>query len=225
MEHSKLNAYVTQLALKKDENDMNNLIQDYQPFIIKTISEIKNEYVQIENNEEISIGLMAFHEAIGRYDLNKGNFLSFAKLMIASRLKNYWEKENKNKNVSLDEVGNNVVSIMFNQDNELKQEIDLFEEELQKFGIDFEYLVEHTPKHRDTKEKAIEIAEKTSKEKDLTDHLYNKKRLPVTKMAQRFLVSIKIIKRSKQFIIAVIIIILKKFRIIGEFVKTNKKRP
>ena len=52
-----------------DENkikntDINELIEEYIPFIIKTISKFTNRYVSIENDEEFSIGLVGFYEAV-----------------------------------------------------------------------------------------------------------------------------------------------------------------
>lgn len=40
------------------------LLQDYQPFILKTVSRVTGKYIETENSEEFSVGLMAFNEAI-----------------------------------------------------------------------------------------------------------------------------------------------------------------
>ena len=63
------------------ENDINvnELIEKHMPFIIKSISDVTGRYVSCENDEELSVGMMGFHEAIERYDNEKGHFLSFAK--------------------------------------------------------------------------------------------------------------------------------------------------
>lgn len=42
-----------------------------------------------------TIALMAFTEAVRKYDENRGNFLGFAKLVIESRLKTYFGKKRK----------------------------------------------------------------------------------------------------------------------------------
>jgi RNA polymerase sigma factor len=47
------------------------LIADYQPFIIKTVSQFMGKYIEIENSEEFSIGLIAFNEAIDCFDESK----------------------------------------------------------------------------------------------------------------------------------------------------------
>lgn len=43
-------------------------INDYKPFIIKTISRALGKFIEIENNEEFSIGLIAFNESINYFD-------------------------------------------------------------------------------------------------------------------------------------------------------------
>ena len=81
------------------------LIEKYMAFLIKTVSSFTGRYISIENDEEFEIALLAFTEAIEKYQTEKGVFLAFAKLVIVSRLKNYVEKEKKHeKVVSLDEL-------------------------------------------------------------------------------------------------------------------------
>lgn len=64
------------------------------PLIIKTVSSITGRYVSVKNDDEFSIALMAFKEAVDKYDENKGIFSSFAKLVISSRVKNHLVREN-----------------------------------------------------------------------------------------------------------------------------------
>lgn len=216
-----LDDLVVSLKNKNDEIIVNQLIADYTPFIIKTISDTKKAYVTMET-DEFSIGMSAFYEAMTRYDRDKGPFLAYAKLVIRSRLLNFWENEKRNRCLPVEELreqpDNTALSLA---ENGLKEEIILFEKELLTFGIDFEFLAEHMPEHKDTKERAIAIGRRTSKEKDLTDWLYEKRRLPIAKMAERFFISVKIIKKSKYLITAAIIIILNGFTQIGDWIKIN----
>jgi RNA polymerase sigma factor len=51
--------------LNVDKNtDVNELIEKHMPFIIKSISDVTGRYVSCENDEELSVGLLGFHEAI-----------------------------------------------------------------------------------------------------------------------------------------------------------------
>lgn len=223
MEHLDLDQWVVQSIKENNELEINQIIEMYIPFIINTISQQKNGYVSIENDDEFSIGLSAFYEAMEKYNHKRGHFLAFANVVILSRLNNYWVKENKHNYQSLYDYENKIINLkMENKDTELRDEIKLFEKELMKFGLNFEILVDHMPKHRDTKERATMIGIKTSREIDLTDHLFIKKRLPLSKMAERFYISVKIIKNSKYYIMAVVIAIIKKFNLITSWININE---
>lgn len=221
---NELGSIIINLDFEKDKEKINLLIEDYQPFILNTISNLKNEYIQVENDEEFSIGLMAFTEAMQRYDQSKGSFLSYAQLVINSRIKTFWKSEQKNKHHSIDELENSTLnSINYHEEINLREEISLFEEELKRFGIDFDDLIDNSPKHIDTRERAVDIAVKTSSKEDLVSHLYEKKRLPITKISESFLVSVKIIKKSKLFITATIIAIVNNYFGIITWIKDSKK--
>lgn len=219
MDHN-INMIVYNLMLENNPEKINQFIQDYQPFILKVASEIKNGYIDAQNDEELSIALMAFHEAMKKYDYEKGSFLSFARLIISNRLKNYWKSENRFSHDDIEVVMNQPAQ---EERFDLQSEIHSFEQELLKFNITFEDLIQESPIHTDTRERAISIGRKTGSDQGLMDHLYAKRRLPITKISNQFKVSIKIIKRSKTFITGTALIVYNKFSIIGEWLQ--KKGP
>lgn len=214
-----------------DENkikntDINVLIEDYLPFIIKTISKFTNRYVSIENDEEFSIGLVAFHEAVQKYDNDKGPFMPFAKLVITSRLKNYFNKENQNKGhisiENLEEEGIKLEDSLHNpieDKSSLLHEIDLLKEEINLFGFSLEDLVDEAPKHSDTRNNAIQLSEKISQDEPIMDFMYIKKRLPIKQIALKYSITQKVIKGSKKFIITSTIIFYKNFRNLRFWIK------
>lgn len=199
--------------------DLNSLIEEYMPMIIKTVSDITGRYVSLGSDDEISIALLAFKEAVDKYDNERGSFSSFAKLVISSRIKNYLIKENKHKNISsieeLKESGIDVAEICstpIESENQLAIEIGKLKSEIENFGFTFEDLVSESPKHDDTRVRAIGISEKVNDEEDLKSFMYEKKRLPIKQISLRFTVTEKILKKSKRFIISVVVIIDKNFR-------------
>lgn len=207
-------------------------IEKHIPFIISCISKFTGKYVSIENDDEYSIGMIAFVEAIEKYREEKGDFYAFSRLVIESRLKNFFEKENKNsKNKSIEdykERGIDVLETLEKYDDEdtnrefTIKEINKLKEEIEEFGFGFEELVNEAPKHKDTRNKAIDISEKSSKEKDITDFMFMKKRLPIKKMSDKFEVSEKIIRKSKLFIITVIIILFRGYRNLKLWIKKGR---
>ena len=214
-----------------DENkikntDINELIEEYIPFIIKTISKFTNRYVSIENDEEFSIGLVGFYEAIQKYNNDKGPFLPFAQLVITSRLKNYYNKENKhNLHISMDsmeEEGINIKEKLSNpieDKSELVDEMDELKREINIFGFSLEDLVDEAPKHVDTRANALDLSEKVSKDKPLVDFMYTKMRLPIKQISLKYRVTEKVIKGSKKFIITGIIIFYRNFRNLKLWIK------
>lgn len=207
-------------------------IEKHIPFIISCISKFTGRYVSIENDDEYSIGMMAFVEAIEKYKESRGDFYAFSRLVIESRLKNFFEKENKHiKNKSIEdykERGTDLVDNLedYNKDDLNREftinEIKKLKEEIYDFGFGFEELVNEAPKHKDTREKAIDISEKSSREKDITDFMFVKKRLPIKNMSDRFDVSEKVIRKSKLFIITVIIILFRGYRNLKLWIKKGR---
>ena len=202
------------IDLNVNENtNINELIDKHMPFIIKSISDVTGRYVSCENDEELSVGLLGFHEAIERYDNEKGHFFSFAKLVIGSRIKNYLKGENKHQHSSLEELLDKGLEIKDEyleqkEDNSvLVDQINRLKEEISSFGFTLEELADEAPKQQATRKNAISLSEEISKEEEFTSFMYMKKRLPIKRIVLRFSVTEKVVKRSKKFIISVVIII------------------
>lgn len=221
---------VTLMEAQWDNNEVNNevnikdveinqLINEYRGLIVKSISSITGRYVSVENDDEYSIGLMAFVEAVDRYEPHRGAFSSFAKLVICSRVKNHLLKEGLEQKVEyieeLKDRGINIDGVKVTEIEDsgvLTREIESLGRELQLFGFTFEDLVEEAPKHEDTRRRAISISEKINEEAMLKNFMYEKRRLPIKQISTRFSITEKIIKGSKKFIISVVVILDKNLR-------------
>ena len=75
--------------------NLDNLVKQHMAFLIRTVSNFTGRYVSIENDEEFSIALLAFTEAVKRYDKEKGTFLTFAKLVIEKQAENLFDEQEK----------------------------------------------------------------------------------------------------------------------------------
>ena len=212
-----LDREIMQIKSSENTEQTNRLIEAYQPFVLNVITELKKSYVDVKNDEEFSVGLMAFYEALEKYNEVRGDFLSFARLVIQSRVKDYWAKKKENQTTELME--NTIVEENFEERIILRREIEDFESVLKKFGLSFEQLAKNTPRHIETRERAKEIGKQAAKEDDLITHLYTKKRLPIAHISQRFKISRAIIKRSKMTITSTMIIIKENFSHIMEWIE------
>lgn len=221
------------LKIKKANNlnERNRLIEDYIPFIVKTVSSQLNRYIETENSDEFSIGMIAFNEAIDRYEPSRGNFLSFAELVIRNRVKDICrQNKTREKVICLEEylshklaAGDSGEHSLTEDKIILREEILRYEKEIAKFDITFEDLVEESPKHSDTRRNAVLLAERISQDKLLVDELYRRRKLPVNKIVLKFKTTRKILKWSRKFIIAVIVIFAGDFSQLRLWVKNSIK--
>lgn len=215
---------------QEEEKCREYLIDSNFPFIVHTISKMTGRYVEVENSEELSIGLIAFNEAITRYEISRGAaFLSFAKLVITSRIKDYLSKENnKNNTISLEqlseETGDQVEIADQSFESDVSIEIAEWESTIQKFGFDLEQLAEESPKHVDTRRNAVDLSEKISDDDEIVDQMYSKFKLPVTKVVLRFKTTSKVVKHSKKFIIATVVILTRKLNLLKDWIYQGEKR-
>lgn len=207
------------IILQKDihSHAFEQFVEDYNPFIISCVSKRLDRYVNYENDPAYSVALDAFCNAIQKYQIDKGSFISFAKVVIDHALINYM-KTGERTHENIDDITLTDSAMAIEDQLALKEEIQLFERDLLRFGIDFDDLADNTPRHKDTKIKAKEIAIATQQVRDFVAHLFEKLRLPVNKMCQRFAVTRKIIYGSYDYIVAIIIILENKYDLIKKWI-------
>jgi RNA polymerase sigma factor len=91
-------------SIKNDDEAVNRFVEEFKPFIASCSEKVTGRYMRYGEDDELSIALMAFAEAIKSYDSSKGSFLSFAQNVIKRRLVDFFRKERRHSNVvSLDE--------------------------------------------------------------------------------------------------------------------------
>ena len=119
------------MMISEEEISLDNLdmlAERHKGFIIRTVSTLTGRYVSVEHDDAYIIALEGFAEAAAKYDSEKGSFLSFAKLVMESRLKNYLAKETRTAAViSLDalyESGLDFEDGISEDERRLKEEIE-----------------------------------------------------------------------------------------------------
>lgn len=216
-----------------DFEERDRFIQDYIPFIIKDLSNILNKYIESENSDEYMIGLEAFNEAIDKFDFSRGNFLSFASLVIRSRIIDYMRKNNSAIiTTSIDQYDENDILgarnkleiNLHNENIDLQLELMVFKEKLNDFDITFCDLVENCPKHNDTRSDALKTARYIVEHKEEKEFLYSKKRLPYLTLVTQLGISRKFFDRNKTFIIASVLILDSDLDIIKTYICDAERR-
>lgn len=143
---------------KDNADERNKLIEEYKPFIASTVQKKVGRYVKYGTDEELSIGLMALNEAIDCFNQEKGNFLTFAKVIINRRLIDYQRKRDNKDIIYSNDLDDNVIELhdrkgleIYHQDslNDLRKlEIEEYKLELEQWGLEFSNLVKQSPKQK-----------------------------------------------------------------------------
>ncbi|TCO76408.1 RNA polymerase sigma-I factor [Marinisporobacter balticus] len=216
---------------KGDTAEREKMIEDYIPFIIKTVSDKLNKYIESENSEEFSVGIEAFNEVIDKYEASRGSFIGFAEIVIKNRVTDYLRKNSKHrKNIPIsqfeeDENGKlqkHFAVEDFTESFAMKTEIQELEDVLKDFKITFYDLVQEAPKHMDTRANGIRIAKYISESKELKEELFRKKSLPSKKLINALDSTAKILKRSRKFIIATVIILDRDLEKLRNYIESTK---
>ena len=83
------------ISSRKDPQKKDLLIKQFKPFIASVIQKRLGKFLAYGVDDELSIGLLAFNEAINSYNINKGRFLSFSRLVITNRIIDYYRKQSR----------------------------------------------------------------------------------------------------------------------------------
>jgi RNA polymerase sigma factor len=216
-----------------DQALQDELIRQYKPFIAKTVSGVCKRYIN-DQDDEFSIGLIAFHEAIEKYSTEKGSsLLSFAELIIKRRVIDFIRKESRQQTVKLDKNSEDEDTIQSKYEVDVsiddyqkkleqehrRDEITHYQSVLRQFDLSFQDLVDNSPKHADARENAMKVASTVIQNNEFKRTLFDKKRLPIKDLEKHVQVSRKTIERNRKYIIAVCIIMASDYVYLKEYVK------
>jgi RNA polymerase sigma factor len=230
-----INERVERIRLLKDEKS--EFIQEYKPFIASTVEKCVGRYVIYGQDDELSIGLIAFEEAINHYDESKGSFLSFAQNVIKRRIIDYYRKEKRHQSVihindyyPAEEDGENVYDYLVTAEqvqgqyfekevNDLrKMEIMQLKSELEKFDLDFSDIAKSSPKHKGTKKAYLDIVKFIIENKEVADKIKQKKYIPVAEIQMATNLPRKTIERARNYVIAAVLILTGDYYSLREYI-------
>lgn len=223
---------------KHDMNAADDLIREYLPFIRSEISKTLKHFCS-EHQDEFSIAMIAFHEAILGYSKEKGTFLSYASLLIHNRLIDFLRKENRHYNeISLDAQCNEDATIsLIDQiadekiiiDEKLRleatqNEINELQNKMTEFGVTFNDLAQNTPKQDRTLfacNKAIQFA---IEHPHILDELLQTHRLPLAELVEGSGVERKTLERHRKYLVTMLLIQTNGYEIIRNHLHYTLKK-
>ncbi len=206
---------------KNNNDELNTLISDFKPFIASVISKKVGRYLEYGVDDELSVGLSAFMEAVKSFDAKKGTFLGFLRLVINTRLIDFLRKKSRLRTISIDEdlqEENELSGILDkksmekytleNEEDNMKLEVIEYASVLKKWNIGFNELVRISPK-KDTLRQEYKNAARVIIDNDnILDELMRTKRLPINEIEKILKIHRKKLERGRIYIIAVVLAIL-----------------
>lgn len=220
---------------KTDENAINELVAKYEFFILKCASSVARSYVS-KNDDEWSIALAAFIEAVKNYSIDKGSFLNFAELVIRRRTIDFirsksryapeisinpalfeTESDEDEDDLSIKIAVAEKVSVTI--DNSLKLEIELANDVFSAYGFTFFDLAECSPKAKKTKQSCAKAVVYMLKNPILVSNMKVMKLLPLKIIEKNVKIPRKVLERHRKYIIAAIEIISGDYPYLAEYMR------
>lgn len=212
--------------------ELQSIITEYKPFVIKTASTLCKRKINPINDDEFSIALIGLNEAIAHFEYsNRNSFLAFAKLIINRRLIDFIRKESKqSRNTNLDDHSDNSENhyeatksnehyLMLTDEQKRSYEILSLKETLKEYGISFLDLKNNCPKHFDARIKMMKIAKLIVSKNELKEPIFTKKKIPIKELIQHVDTSKKTIERNRKYLIALVVVLESDYSYIKDYLK------
>ena len=192
------------------------LITEYRNFILSVSSKAVGHFVA-EGSDAASVAMLAFDEAIQKYDDSKGDFLPFASICIKNRLTDELRSEYRHGNTvpfsALSGKNDNGEETPFEiadtraEITDTALEINALKQELAGFGISFFDLPDHSPKSGKTKRSCRQVICHIMGSPLLLTYIKEKKMLPVSRILKELKVPEKVLERHRKYILTAVIIL------------------
>ena len=228
------------LAAKTDGALRERLIQDHEDLILKTASRASYRYVT-KSDDEWSVALCAFSDAIDRYSPDRGDFIPFSQMVIKralidshrSRVSHLTEISTspfvlEGTEEDADETDRSVYMAVVDQsresaDRSLQEEITAANETLERYGFRFFDLTECSPQQDKTKQECARAIRYVLSRPEMIQELEKSRKLPIRAVAAGSGVSRKVLDRYRKYIIMGIQVLNGDYPQLAEYLKFVRK--
>ena len=234
---------------KTDERFLNRFIAKNKKFIMACAYRSVNHFVT-ESDDEWSVALIAFHEAIRTYDSERGDFRKFAGVVIDRRLTDHLRSQLRHAGeISVDaasmdgegfeedelsglqlEVREKEAELSRTQSigrdpgsSAVKDEIDAMQQILHAYGFSFFELAECSPKAEKTKVCCARAVRTLLQDRILLENMRKTKSLSIKTLSVLSDVPKKVLERHRKYIIAVTEILDGDYPNLAEYLRYIRK--
>ena len=228
------NRHLEQLVLesREDRQKLNDLLEAYKPFIASCVRKLSGKYLRYGSDDELSVGMMAFVQAVKGYEPLDGEFLSYASRVIKNKVIDYYraQKKHSNKVVPLragqDEMEETIhlqASLASYDEEKSRQarvlEIQSLKEVLARYDILFSELEAVSPKNKQTRQICRHVIRLISGDPALIGDTLQNGHLPLARIEKELQVKRKQFERHRKYIIAVLLIKTGDYPCLAEYVR------
>jgi len=231
MQFNAINARISDI--RDNTEEIGRFVEEYKPFIASCAEKVAGRYLTFGSDDELSIAMMAFVEAIRSFDGSKGNFFTFSRNVIKRRLIDYYRNEKRHSDVislhayTLDQEeeydlsSDEAIRIFSDRDIAEYRRIELQElgKELSDWGITYQDLARVSPRHKKTRQQCAELAGIILSRPDILQSIMVKKYLPVAELEKVSRLPRKFIERFRKYIIAIVVISIGDYHYIKDYIK------
>jgi RNA polymerase sigma factor len=233
------------LEARNDESVLEAFIQENKGFILSAASRTMKRYVT-DSDDEWSVALIAFDEAVKSYEESKGDFRVFAGMVIKRRLIDYIRSESRhNAEISVEpyamdgdtgdgeevsglqlEVKSKTAEMADNAgtSGSIRDEIAHLSVKLKEYGISFFELEEASPRAEKTKNACAVAVRTLIGDGEMKAAMVKKKALPMKELAKSSGVDRKTLERHRKYLIAVALILMEDLPHMAEYVGYIKEK-
>ena len=227
----------------QSSDEMNQLIADFVPFLHACVAKYLLQNNVYHRQEMFSTAMRALHEAIQKYDIEKGHFFLFANRIVRARIIDYIRSiyRHAGKTVPLEddtgaeedqqrahpiltteeEVSIRIYNAQRSQEL-LADEIERFKSELATWGISMESLYKQSPKHNQLRETCKLAVSTVAQIPDIVQTIQLKRYFPISAISKTTGIPPKKLERSRTFILASLIIKLGDYEFLSGYVDNRR---
>lgn len=228
-------------SAKTDSEAADALICQYMGFIRSETVKFLHTAPENGHEDELSIAMLAFYEAVLAYEKSRGAFLPYAARAIKNRLIDHYRTEKRHGNVislhtplggeedggelldtipdTVDHAGDYVVRTAS------RREIQEFSEKLAQFGLAFSDVADNCPRQERTFAACRRVLDFARTQPELLKRVEDTGKLPMGELAAGSGTDKKTMERHRKYLVAILLAFTNGYEIIrGHLCQVGPKR-
>lgn len=217
-------------AAKTDQAAADGLIRQYMGFIRSETVKFTHTVPENGHEDELSIAMLAFYEAVLAYEKGRGAFLPYAARAIKNRLIDHYRREKRHGNVislhtplGTEEDGGELLDAIpgtgdhaeeYETRTASQREIREFSDKLAQFGLTFSDVADNCPRQERTFAACRRALEFTRSAPELLRRVEATGKLPMNELAAGSGVERNTLERHRKYLAAILLAFTNGYEII-----------